>query len=79
MGEAQQPLHTACFPKELWQRKQSQDLQAEARDVQECVGFKYRRWLPGAQKPGRPILTAGQETPLSRAGGQAHPYSRKHL
>lgn len=64
MGEVQQPLHRACFPGELWQRKQSQHPQAEARDVQECVGYEYRRWPPGAQEPGRPTLKAGQETSL---------------
>lgn len=64
MGEVQQPLHIVCFPGELWQRKRSQHPQAEARDVRECVGYGYRRWPPGAQEPGRPILKAGQETSL---------------
>lgn len=40
MEEVWQPLHTAYFPRELWERKQSQQPQAEARDVQECVRFE---------------------------------------
>lgn len=51
MGEAGQPLHTACFPGKLWERKQSQRPPAKAWHVQECVGF-----------PVRPIRKTGRET-----------------